>query len=122
MISFTWRNTMTTGDKSQRHLNIVPFRHNSFLNTFKQHLNNTSAKVCTSNKIIQKLCGSIWESTTNTLRCSALRLVCSNAKSAAPVWVKVRHINKFDRTELHDAVHHGMYHSYSNILVTNTPS
>ncbi|XP_049799091.1 uncharacterized protein LOC126234439 [Schistocerca nitens] len=64
--------------------------------SYKQHLINTAAKICTRNNIIQKLCGTSWGSSASTLRCSALGLVYSAAEYCSPVWLKSAHIKIVD--------------------------
>jgi len=64
--------------------------------TYKNHLQNTAAKIRTRNNIIQKLAGSTWGASTETLRTSALALVYSAAEYAAPVWLNSAHCSKID--------------------------
>ncbi|KAL4096724.1 hypothetical protein QTP88_021619 [Uroleucon formosanum] len=64
--------------------------------TYKIHLQNTAAKIRTRNNIIQKLAGSTWGASTETLRTSALALVYSAAEYAAPVWLNSAHCSKID--------------------------
>ncbi|XP_060518350.1 uncharacterized protein LOC132697064 [Cylas formicarius] len=64
--------------------------------SFKQHLQNTAAKLRTRNNIIHKLCGTTWGSNASTLRCSALGLVYSTAEYCAPVWLNSAHTRLVD--------------------------
>ena len=64
--------------------------------SFKQHLQNTAAKLRTRNNIIHKLRGTTWGSTAATLRCSALGLVYSAAEYCAPVWLNSTYTRLID--------------------------
>lgn len=64
--------------------------------SFKKHLENTAAKIQTRNNILEKLCGTSWGATAETLRCSAMGLVFSAAEYGAPVWMSSHHVSKVD--------------------------
>jgi hypothetical protein len=64
--------------------------------TYKEHLNKLSSKVKTRNNVIQKLTGTTWGSTAETLRISALSLVYSAAEYASPVWLNSSHTSLVD--------------------------
>lgn len=64
--------------------------------SFKEHLQNTAAKLRTRNNIIHKLCGTTWGSTAATMRCSALGLVYSAAEYCAPVWLNSSYTRLID--------------------------
>jgi len=54
---------------------------------FKQHIDNTAAKLKTRNNIIHKLVGLTWGTARSTLRTSSLALVYSAAEYASPIWI-----------------------------------
>ncbi|XP_072401725.1 uncharacterized protein [Diabrotica undecimpunctata] len=73
--------------------------------TFKQHLENTSAKIKTRNNIIQKLANTSWGSNAKVIRTSALSLVYPTAEYCAPVWLNSHHTNVID-TQLNQTMRH----------------
>ena len=64
--------------------------------TFKKHIQNCKAKVCTRNNILRKLISSHWEASPHTLRISALTLCYSAAQYACPVWSRSVHAHRLD--------------------------
>ena len=64
--------------------------------TFKKHIQNCKAKVCTRNNILHKLISSHWGASPHTLRTSAFALCYSVAKYACPVWSRLAHAHRLD--------------------------
>lgn len=64
--------------------------------TFRQHLFNVAAKVKTRNNIIQKLAGTSWGCSAQTLRSTALALSYSVAEYCCPAWMNSVHSRKID--------------------------
>ncbi|KAJ8868747.1 hypothetical protein PR048_030287 [Dryococelus australis] len=64
--------------------------------SFKQHISKVNAKLKMRNNIMQKLCGTTWESLASTLHCSALGLVYAIAEHFARVWVNNPYVKIID--------------------------
>ena len=71
--------------------------------TFKNHLSGLSKKIAARVNIIQKLAGSSWGASANTLRTATLALVFSPAEYVAPAWKNSAHVSKVD-TQLNQAM------------------
>lgn len=71
--------------------------------TFRQHLENLSAKTSARVALIRRLAGTTWGASTKTLRTSTQALVFSSAEYCAPVWCRSSHTNKLD-TALNNAL------------------
>lgn len=99
-------NNRQANAKLQIQLNGNTLRHNNFPKylgvtldrtlSFRKHLENTAAKLKTRNNIIQKLCGTTWGASADTLRTSSLALVYSTAEYCAPVWLNSCHTHLID--------------------------
>ncbi|XP_072375512.1 uncharacterized protein [Diabrotica undecimpunctata] len=63
---------------------------------FKEHRTKTAAKLRTRNNILQKLCGTTWDSSAPTLRSTAIGLVYPVAEYCAPVWINNSHTHRVD--------------------------
>jgi hypothetical protein len=63
---------------------------------FRQHLKNVAAKLKTRYNVIQKLCGTMWGSSADTLRGSVMGLVYSVAEHCASVWLNSAHTGIID--------------------------
>ena len=61
--------------------------------SYNKHLKNLALKIRSRNNLIQKLAGSNWGLTAETLRISALSLVYSVAEYCAPSWLYSKHVN-----------------------------
>ena len=66
--------------------------------TFRQHLENLSAKTSARVAMIRRLAGTTWGASTKTLRISTQALVFSAAEYCAPVWCRSFHTKKLDST------------------------
>ena len=66
--------------------------------TFRQHLENVSAKTSARVALIRRLAGTTWGASTKTLRISTQALVFSAAEYCSPVWCRSSHTNKLDTT------------------------
>ena len=64
--------------------------------TFGTHLNQVALKIISRNNIVQKLSGSNWGSSAETLRTSALSLVYSVAEYCAPAWMNSKNCHLVD--------------------------
>ena len=64
--------------------------------TYREHLTGLSKKIATRVNIIQKLAGSVWGASANTLRTATLALVFSPAEYVAPAWRNSAHTHKVD--------------------------
>ena len=66
--------------------------------TFRQHLENLSAKTMSRVALIHRLAGTTWGASTKTLCISTQALVFSAAEYCAPVWCRSTHTKKLDST------------------------
>ena len=64
--------------------------------SFRQHLENLSAKTTARVALIRRLAGTTWGAATKTLKVSSLALVYSAAEYCAPVWCRSSHTKKLD--------------------------
>ena len=64
--------------------------------SFRQHLENLSAKTTARVALIRRLAGTTWGAATKTLKVSTLALVYSAAEYCAPVWCRSSHTKKLD--------------------------
>lgn len=64
--------------------------------SFKQHIENTRAKISSTNNILQKITNSKWGAHPSTLFTLALALCFSTAEYACPAWYKSSHARKLD--------------------------
>ena len=64
--------------------------------TFKDHVEKLRMKINSRNNIIQKLVGSGWGASTETLRTSAISLVYSSAEYSCAAWQNSSHVHKID--------------------------
>ena len=64
--------------------------------SFRQHLENLSAKTTARVALIRRLAGTTWGAATKTLKVSTLALVYSAAEYCAPVWCRSSHTKKVD--------------------------
>lgn len=64
--------------------------------TFKQHLEEVTAKVSSRVAIIRRLAGTSWGATAKVLRISTVALVFSTAEYCAPAWCRSPHARKVD--------------------------
>lgn len=64
--------------------------------TFNTHLTKLSGKIKSRCNIIQKLAGTSWGASGNTLRISSLSLVYSAAEYCSPVWSHSAHTDRVD--------------------------
>ena len=71
--------------------------------TYRQHLENLSAKTMYRVALIRRLAGTTWGASTKTLRISTQALVFSAAEYCTPVWCRSTHTKKLDST-LNDAL------------------
>ena len=62
--------------------------------TFKNHIEKLCLKINSRNNVIQKLVGSGWGASADTLRTSSVSLVYSTAEHCAPVWRHSHHAKK----------------------------
>ena len=79
--------------------------------SYRQHLQNTAAKVKTRDNLLSRLAESSWGANADTLRTSALALCYSAAEYCCPVWSRSPHINLVDKqlAQLHSC--HGFQFS-----------
>ena len=66
--------------------------------TFKQHLEEVTAKASSRVALIRRLAGTSWGATAKVLRISTLALVFSTAEYCAPAWCRSPHTKKLDTT------------------------
>ena len=66
--------------------------------TYRQHLENLSAKTMSRVALIRRLAGTTWGASTKTLRISTQAPVFSAAEYCAPVWCRSTHTKKLDST------------------------
>ena len=64
--------------------------------SFRQHLEELSAKVTSRVALIRRLAGTTWGANGKTLRTSTQALVLSAAEYCAPVWTRSPHVRKVD--------------------------
>ena len=64
--------------------------------TFKQHLEEVTAKVTSRVSLIRRLAGTSWGASANVLRISTQALVFSVAEYCAPAWCRSPHARKVD--------------------------
>ena len=66
--------------------------------TFRQHLQNLSAKTSVRVALMRRLSDTTWGALTRTLRTSTQALIFSAAKYCSPVWCRSSHTKKLDST------------------------
>lgn len=66
--------------------------------TYNEHATKLCAKIRTRCNIIQKLAGTTWGATAETLRTSSLALIYSTAEYCCPVWSHSSHAKRVDIT------------------------